>query len=122
MRTFARVYYATLALTLAGSICLPWLVPISLRALGFDPQLTHADTVAAAQAYAATASLRRGFVAGVLLLAMGVVALSVAGLLLGAPRRTDIPKALLALAAFAATSVAVIAAIALLAGGSGMCC
>jgi hypothetical protein len=122
MRTFDRVYYAAIALTLAGCACLPWLVPLSYRVLGFDPQLVDASTSAALQAHAATASLRRGVVVGVLLLAVGLLVLSVAGLVLRARRRTGLPWVLLALTAIAAAGVMAIASAALLAGGSGMCC
>jgi hypothetical protein len=58
----------------------------------------------------------------VLLLAVGLLVLSVAGLVLRARRRTGLPWVLLVLTAIAAAGVMAIASAALLAGGSGMCC
>lgn len=122
MRTFSRVYYATLALTLAGCTCLPWLVPLSYRVLGFDPDLAYTDTVIGFQAHTATASLRRGFISGVMVLALSLIALSLAAMVLRVRRRTGLPWVVLVLTTAGATGVAAMAAAALVAGGSGMCC
>ena len=120
MRAFGRVYYAVAAVTLAAVACLPWLVPLSYRVLGFDPRLARSGTFAAFQAHLATDSLRRGFLSGVLLLALTLVAFSIAALILRARRRTDLPWPILALATVGGAAVAVVALTGLTAGG--MCC
>ena len=122
MRAFGRVYYAVAAVTLAAVACLPWLVPMSYRVLGFEPRLARAGTFAAFQAHLATASLRRGFLSGVLLLALSLVALSIAALILRAWRRTDLPWPVLALTTVGAAGVAVVALAGLVVAGGGMCC
>lgn len=119
MRTFGRVYYTMAAATLAAVACLPWLVPLSYRALGFEPRLARAGTFPAFQAHLATLAFRRRFLAGVLLLALGLAALSLAALVLRARRRSELPWPLLALTAVGAAFVAVVA----LAGmTAGACC
>ena len=122
MRTFTRVYFAVAALTLVACTCLPWLVPLSYRLLGFEPELAYADGAAAIQAHAATASLRRDFIFGVLLLALCLIALSIAGLILRARRRTDLSWVAVVLTTLLGAAVAVIAVAALLSGAGGMCC
>ena len=122
MRTFGRVYYAVAALTLAASACLPWLVPLSYRALGFEPRLARSGTFAAFQADLATASLRREFLFVLMLLALGLVALSVVALILRVRRRSGLPWPVVALTAVGAIGVAVVALAGLQVAGGGMCC
>jgi hypothetical protein len=123
MRTFRRVYYAVTALTFAAAACFPALVPLSYRALGFDPALARTGTYTAFQVHLVTAAFRSKFVAGVLLLALSSGALSLAALLLRARRRqVDIPWPVLTLTTVGAAFVATLAVAALLVAGGGMCC
>ena len=117
MRPFERVYYAVTAVTVAAVACLPWLVPLSYRVLGFEPWLARSGTYEAFKAHMATLSLRRGFLTGVLLLALSLVALSLAALLLRARQRTDLPWSILALTLAGAAGVAVVVIAGLAAGG-----
>jgi hypothetical protein len=121
MRTFGRVYYAVAGVTLAAVTCLPALVPISFRVLGFDPRLAHAGTAESFHAYRATAPLRRGFAYGVLMVALSLIALSIVALILRARRRTDLPWAVLAVTTVGAAAAAALVVAGLLAPG-GMCC
>lgn len=121
LRFFRLVYYTVAAATLAAAACLPVLVPLSLRVLGFDPQLEHASTAASFHAYRATAPLRRGFGYGVLVLALGLVALSIAALILRCRRRTDLPWLVLMVTTIGGAVVAGLVLVSLLAP-SGICC
>ena len=117
MRPFERVYYAVAAVTLAAVACLPWLVPLSHRVLGFEPWLARSGTYEAFKAHTATLSLRRGFLAGVLLLALGLMALSLVALLLRALRRSNVPWPVLALTLAGAAGLAAMMIGGLVAGG-----
>ena len=117
MRPFERVYYAVAALTLAAVACLPWLVPLSYRVLGFEPWLARSGTHAGFQAHMATLSLRRRFLDGVLVLALTLVALSLVALVLRALRRTNVPWPVLALTLAGAAGVAFVVIAGLAAGG-----
>lgn len=119
MRAFARVYYAVAAMTLAAVTCLPWLEPLSYRALGFAPELARAGTFAAFQAHLATTALRRSFLAGVLWLAVTLGALSLAALFLRARRRAELPWLVLVVTLVGAAGLAVVAIAGL---AAGMCC
>lgn len=116
MRPFERVYYAVAVLTLAAVTCLPWLVPLSYRVLAFEPWLARSGSHAAFQAHVATLSLRRGFLAGVLLLAVSLMALSLVALPRRALRRTNVPWPVLALTLAGAAGVAVVLIAGLAAG------
>jgi hypothetical protein len=125
-RTIGRMYYTLAALTAVAVACLPWLVPLSYRALGVDPALVDAGTHAAFQAHLATYALRGRLLAGVLLpLALGLLTLSLTALVLRVVRRGDAmagrlpPWPLLVLTAAGAAGVAVIVVAGLTAG---VCC
>jgi hypothetical protein len=122
MRAFGLVYYAAVAVTLAAVACLPWLVPLSYRVLGFAPQPARSGTYAAFQAQLATAALRRGFLGGMLSLALSLVALSLVALILRLRRRTTLPWPVLAPTTVGAAGVAVVALAGLVMSGGGMCC
>lgn len=122
LRRFGRVYYTVAGVTLAAVACVPWLLPLSYRVLGFDPRFADAGTYEAFQAHLATASLRRGFLDGMLLLALSLVALSIAAIILRARRRTAVPWPVAALTTGGAAGVAVLALAGLMMSGGGMCC
>lgn len=118
MRTFDRVYYTLAAVSLVAVACLPWLVPLSYRALGLDPQLERSYTSAAYRSQEATASLRVGILVVVLLLALSIAALSFAALVLRVRRRTDLPWLVLALTTVGAAYVAAVVGLALMMGAA----
>lgn len=119
MRAFGRLYYAVLAMMLAAVAVLPWLGPVSYRVLGFDPGLARAGTFPAFQAHLATTALRRHLVAGVLVGALTLLVLSIAGLVLRARRRTDLPWPILTLSLLGAGTAVMMALGGLVAG---TCC
>lgn len=121
VRSFERTYYAVAAATLAAAACLPWLVPLSYRVLGFDPRLAHMGTYAAFQAHLATHAFRRNVLAGVLVLALGLVAMSLAAIALRAQRRSTIRWLVLGLVLAGAVG-AVVIMLSGLAAGAGICC
>lgn len=107
-RHFERVYYAMAGVTFAAIACLPWLVPLSYRALGLDPRLARSGTHEAFRAHLATTSLRGDFLRALLLLALGLFAMSLAALLQRALRRTDLPWPVLLVTLGVAAGVAVV--------------
>lgn len=121
-RTFDRVYWAAAAATLAVVLCLPWLEPLSYRALGVDPAFARSGTHAAFQARMASVSLRSSFLSGVLMLAFALAALSIAALILRVRRRTNLPWPVALLTTALAAGVAVVALAGLVMQGGGMCC
>lgn len=122
MRLFGRVYYAVAAVTLAAAVCIVWLDTLSMRVLGFDPRLASAGTHEAFQMRMAASSLKSEFLSGALLLALCLVALSIAALVLRARRRTDIRWPIIALTTVGAVAVAVFSLAGLVMQGGGMCC
>lgn len=121
-RTFDRVYWTVTAATLAVVLSLPWLEPLSYRALGIDPELARSGTHAAFQARMASVSLRSSFLSGVLMLAFGLAVLSIAALILRIRRRTSLPWPLAVLTTALAAGVAAVALAGLMMQGGGMCC
>ena len=119
MRTFVVIYYLLAALTLAAATCLPWLVPLSYRALGFAPELADEGTYAAFQAHLATHALRYGLLTHVLTLALALGALSVLALILQLRRRIRLRWFVLLAATVGSAGLAVVAI-----GGLrvGICC
>lgn len=77
---FRRVYIIMCVALTAATLCLPVLIPVTFRLLGYDPALEDAYTPESFQAFRATGPLRRGFLYTILVLALIVSGVSVMAL------------------------------------------
>ena len=121
-RGFTRLYYWAVVLLLAALACVPVLVPLSFALLGFEQGLRDAYTPESFQAFRATAPLRRGFLYGVGLLAVTVLALSVAAIVLRRRGRLAMPWAVPVAAILVAACAALLMAYALVIPQVVLCC